>query len=170
MKKKVRVAVLFGGKSAEHDVSLQSAKNIIAAMDTEKYDILPICIDRTGRWMELPESQRIVALGEGESSQKIHHEIETNKNERELVDASVTPRLPEQYQIDVVFPVLHGPMGEDGTMQGLLKIMDVAFVGPDVLSSAVGMDKDVMKRLLRDAGIPIAKFIVLRKNNEKTFE
>ncbi len=125
MKKKLKIGVLFGGRSAEHDVSLQSAKNVINALNKKKYQITPIKIGRDGQF----DFNRI-------------------KN------------------FDVVFPVLHGPFGEDGSMQGFLKLEGVAFVGPSVLGSAVGMDKDVMKKLLRDAGIPIGKFITIR-NNEK---
>ncbi|KKP87121.1 MAG: D-alanine-D-alanine ligase [Parcubacteria group bacterium GW2011_GWC1_35_8] len=124
-KKKLKIGVLFGGKSAEHDVSLLSAKNVINALDKTKYEITPIKIGRDGNF-----------------------------------DFNLVKKF------DVIFPVMHGPFGEDGSMQGLLKLAGVPFVGPSVLGSAVGMDKDVMKRLFRDAGIPIGKFITIR-NNEK---
>lgn len=118
----MRVGIIFGGKSAEHDVSVQSAKNIITAIDAKKYVVVPIKIDRGGkRYVKIPWKS-----------------------------------------FDVAFPVLHGPDGEDGTMQGLLKLANVPFVGPSVLGSAVGMDKDVAKRLLRDAGIPVAPFLTIR--------
>lgn len=164
MPHKTRVAILFGGKSAEHEVSLQSAKNIIEAIDKDKYEVVLIGIDKQGRWylneasnyllnaenpklIALNNSNRNIALVTGESGQQ------------ELV--SVTDHNSFG-PVDVVFPVLHGTYGEDGTVQGLLKLADVPFVGAGVLGSAVGMDKDVMKRLLRDAGIPIPKFIVMR--------
>lgn len=118
---KIRVGVIFGGKSTEHEVSLLSAKNVVAALDREKYEIVRIKINKEGGW-------------------------EWKKEE----------------EIDVVFPVLHGPLGEDGTVQGFLKLIGVPFVGPSVLGSAIGMDKDVQKRLLRDAGVPVAKFITVR--------
>ena len=130
-KQRLRVAVLFGGKSAEHEVSLRSAKNVIAALDPKKYEVTEIMIPKTGVW-----NISIDAIS----------------------------------KFDVVFPVLHGPFGEDGTVQGLLKLANVAFVGPSVLGSAVGMDKDMTKRLLRDAGIPIGKFLAATKTDPVSFK
>ena len=168
MARKIRVGILFGGRSAEHEVSLQSAKNIIDAMDTNKYEVVLIGIDKKGQWHlneesrfllpttqselpELPESGENLALVPG-------------KHDEQLVALSGQQRLGS---LDVIFPVLHGPLGEDGTVQGLLKLANIAFVGAGVLGSAVGMDKDVMKRLLRDAGIPIARFIVASRYSSK---
>ena len=119
--KKMKIGVLFGGKSAEHEVSLQSAHNVIKAINKTKYTITPIKINKDGKF-----------------------NFNNLKN------------------FDVIFPVMHGPFGEDGSMQGLLKLASVPFVGPGVLGSAVGMDKDVTKRLLRDTGIPIGKFVTIR--------
>lgn len=127
MKKKIRVAVLFGGKSAEHEVSIESAKNVIKSLDLNKYDVIPVEIDKYG------------------------------KGDLTLQN------------IDVVFPVLHGPFGEDGSMQGFLKVSEIAFVGSGVLGSAIGMDKDVTKRLLRDAGLPIGKFLVFENKEVPDF-
>lgn len=130
--KKIKVAVIFGGRSAEHDVSVVSAKNVIAALDAQKYIAVPVKIDKAGKdYRSLPHKLR---------------------------------------GIDVAFPVLHGPFGEDGTMQGLLKLIGIPFVGPSVLGSALGMDKDVMKRILRDAGLPVAKFLVVRGSESVRFE
>ncbi|MFA6076684.1 MAG: D-alanine--D-alanine ligase family protein [Candidatus Paceibacterota bacterium] len=120
-KKKLKIGVLFGGKSAEHEVSINSAHNVINALDKTKYQITPIKININGKF-----------------------NLNIVKN------------------FDVIFPVMHGPFGEDGSMQGLLKLAGVPFVGAGVLGSAVGMDKDVMKRLLLQAGIPIGKYITLR--------
>ncbi|OGG52626.1 D-alanine--D-alanine ligase A [Candidatus Kaiserbacteria bacterium RIFCSPHIGHO2_02_FULL_55_25] len=154
MKRKIRVAILFGGKSAEHEVSVKSAKNVADAMDKTKYDVSLIGIDRAGHWLppqksaallgatSVPSSETGIALAPGENG--------------EIMGAD---DLRGQ-RIDVVFPILHGPFGEDGTVQGLLRLANVPFVGAGVLGSAVGMDKHVMKRLLRDAGIPIGKFLV----------
>lgn len=150
MPEKMRVGILFGGKSAEHEISLQSARNVIKAMDREKYDIILLGIDKQGRWRlgdnpdqfpmkEEKESLTLVPGGSGG-------------------DLLRMPSGETVGRIDVIFPVLHGPFGEDGTVQGLLKLADIPFVGSGVLGSAVGMDKDVMKRLLRDAGISIAGF------------
>jgi D-alanine-D-alanine ligase len=127
-KKKLKIGVLFGGKSAEHEVSILSAKNVIKALDKNKYKIIPVKIKKDGKF-----------------------NFETIK------------------KFDVIFPVMHGPFGEDGSIQGLLKLAGVPFVGAGVLGSAVGMDKDVMKKLLRDAGIPIGKFITVKIGEKINF-
>jgi D-alanine-D-alanine ligase len=159
MKDKLRVAILFGGKSAEHEISLISARNIVAAMDKNKYEIIAIGIDKQGRWF-YDQGARLL-LGD---KQKILMPVRNTQLTAILPGAGqstfirVNGRTPGP--VDVVFPVLHGPFGEDGTVQGLLKLANVPFVGAGVLGSAVGMDKDVTKRLLRDAGIPICRFLV----------
>ena len=152
MKKKIRVGVLFGGKSAEHEVSLQSARNIIDAIDKTKYEVVPIGIDKLGRWF-LDDAEHLLpeSTTEGLADADQNALVTLMPEGRgELVGQSTSGA------VDVVFPVLHGPLGEDGTVQGFLRLADVPYVGPNVLGSAVGMDKDVMKRLLRDAGIPTA--------------
>ncbi|WP_371372366.1 D-alanine--D-alanine ligase [Sporomusa aerivorans] len=165
--KKINVGILFGGKSTEHEVSLQSAKNIIDAIDKEKYDVTLIGIDKTGQWHLHDNSQFLLNSNDPKY-------ISLNKADKDvvLVPGKETEKLlcvsnaGASGNVDVVFPVLHGPYGEDGTVQGLLKLANIPFVGAGVLGSAVGMDKDVTKRLLRDAGIPIAKFLVLHKWNQ----
>lgn len=163
MKRKIRVGIIFGGKSTEHEVSLLSAKNVIAELDKEKYEPVLIGIDKEGKWHRSTganyllnnESPKLIAL-----NKRVAQEVGLVTGEkRELMVLESS----EKEALDVVFPVLHGPLGEDGTVQGLLKLMDIPFVGPSVLGSAIGMDKDVQKRLLRDAGIPTAYFIVLRR-------
>lgn len=160
MKEKLRVAILFGGKSAEHEISLISARNIFAAMDRKKYDVIAIGIDKQGRWF-VDEAARLLR-----STEKAAVELHGIEHAAAVLPgATSTPVIRRAAgkafgPVDVVFPVLHGPFGEDGTIQGLLKLVNVPFVGAGVLGSAVGMDKDVMKRLLRDAQIPIAKFVV----------
>ncbi len=168
MKKKVRVGIIFGGKSAEHEVSLQSAKNIIDAIDKDKYEIVPIGIDKTGKWQLNTASQYLL----NDNNPKLIKLNKENSKEVALVPGQSSQQLvtlsndvPEK-PIDVAFPVLHGPFGEDGTVQGLLKLLDVPFVGAGVLGSAVGMDKDVMKRLLKGAGVPIADFICLDTSSD----
>lgn len=162
MKRKVRVAILFGGKSAEHEISLQSAKNIVAAIDKRKYEVVLIGIDKKGNWglrKSLP----------GDAFKGI--QPEKNLKKVVLIPRGRVVSLSDgktAARVDVVFPVLHGPCGEDGTVQGLLKLADVAFVGAGVLGSALGMDKDVMKRLLRDAGIKTAKFLALDRSSMST--
>jgi len=164
MSKKLRVGILFGGRSAEHEVSLQSAKNIIDAIDKNTYEVVLIGIDKNGGW-HLEEGSRFLLRTTESELRELPASGENlalvpGKREEQLVALSGQQTLGS---LDVVFPVLHGPLGEDGTVQGLLKLANIPFVGAGVLGSAVGMDKDVMKRLLRDADIPIARFIVLNK-------
>ena len=167
MKKKLRVAILFGGKSAEHEISLISARNIVEAMDTTKYDVVAIGIDKQGRW-HLDEGARLL---HGVAPPEVDFKDAKNIAAVRPGDTA-TPVVRSSGSglggIDVVFPVLHGPFGEDGTVQGLLKLADIPFVGAGVLGSAVGMDKDVMKRLLRDAKIPIANFVVFERAEQAT--
>jgi D-alanine-D-alanine ligase len=168
MARKIRVGILFGGRSAEHEVSLQSAKNIIDAIDTNKYEVVLIGIDKKGQWHLNEESRLLLPAAESglpevpERGENLA--LVPGKQNDQLVALSGGRRLGS---LDVIFPVLHGPFGEDGTVQGLLKLANIAFVGAGVLGSAVGMDKDVMKRLLREAGIPIARFIVVNRYSLK---
>lgn len=158
--KKITVAILFGGKSAEHEVSLQSAKNVIYAIDKARYDVVPIGIDKSGKWLLHKGSHFLLNQDDPNAIQLNpanceHVALVPQSNGLLLSLSSYAPIC----KVDVVFPLLHGPFGEDGTVQGLLKLAGVPFVGPGVLGSAIGMDKDVTKRLLRDAGIPIGKFL-----------
>ncbi|HEX4697627.1 MAG TPA: D-alanine--D-alanine ligase [Candidatus Udaeobacter sp.] len=173
MARKIRVGVLFGGRSAEHEVSLQSAKNVIDAIDTNKYEVVLIGIDKKGRWhlnekswflLRATESELPMLPETGENLALV-----PGKQDEQLVALSGEQRPGS---LDVIFPILHGPFGEDGTVQGLLKLANIAFVGAGVLGSAIGMDKDVMKRLLRDAGIPIARFLIMNRysSNEIGFD
>lgn len=166
MQKKIRVGILFGGKSAEHEVSLQSAKNVVEAIDKNKYEVVLIGIDKTGRWY-LNDASRFLLNADNPKLIKLNKSSDSvallpgGSGKQELVSiSSSTSRGP----VDVVFPILHGTFGEDGTVQGLLKLATVPFVGAGVLGSAVGMDKDVMKRLLREAGVPTAKFLTFHKS------
>jgi len=160
--KKTRVGIFFGGKSAEHEVALQSAKNVIEAIDPAKYDVTLIAVDKSGQWHHADaagylanedDPKRIALAGSDHQMALVPGEL--NDRLMAVSGGAAPPKL------DVVFPVLHGPYGEDGTMQGLLRLADVAFVGADVLGSAVGMDKDVAKRLWRDAGLPTARHVSL---------
>jgi D-alanine-D-alanine ligase len=171
MAQKVRVGIIFGGKSAEHEVSVRSARNIIAALDKSKYEAVLVGIDREGCWHLGNEGRLMLAVGQPTV------DAISDKNDVLLAPATKsesaavvsTGSAAPLANLDVVFPVLHGPNGEDGTMQGLLKLAGIPFVGPSVLGSAVGMDKDVMKRLLRDAGIPIGKFEVLHAREKSAW-
>jgi D-alanine-D-alanine ligase len=164
MSKKIRVAILFGGRSAEHEVSLQSARNVLDAIDSEKYEPVLIGIDRDGAWFLNKDSisllnsddPRLITLNKSNTSVSLVPSDQPGM----LVDMQSSTSLPS---IDVLFPVLHGPYGEDGSVQGLAKLANVACVGSDILGSSIAMDKDVSKRLLRDAGIPVARHICLRR-------
>jgi len=157
--KKTRLAIICGGKSAEHEVSLCSAKNIVEAADKKKYDIVILSITKAGQWQILPADDFLNYIDNPvKISLKKGVRVLLDKNK--IVDAKSGKQINE---IDIAFPILHGTFGEDGTMQGLLKINDIPFVGADVLGSAVGMDKVVMRKLLRDANYPIAKFLSFKK-------
>ncbi|PID51918.1 MAG: D-alanine--D-alanine ligase A [Candidatus Moraniibacteriota bacterium] len=153
--KRKRIAIIFGGKSAEHEVSIHSAKNVVAALNKEKYEKILIKIEKNGEWKclndayEEDRTKRIVPCDHQGDFSVFDHET--------------------RLHIDVVFPVLHGPYGEDGSIQGLLKIANIAFVGAGVLGSAIGMDKGVMKRLLREKGLLIGDFIVVRYGEKIIF-
>jgi D-alanine-D-alanine ligase len=165
MLERLRLAIVFGGRSAEHEVSLQSARNILEALDRKKYEIVLLGIDRDGRWRLNEQSLSLLnagapvpALAAAETGREVA--LAPRGAASHLVDLSDHRSLGG---IDVVFPVLHGPYGEDGSVQGLCKLANLPCVGAGILGSAVGMDKDVMKRLLRDAGIPIARFLLLSR-------
>lgn len=165
---KIRVAVLFGGRSAEHEVSLQSARNVIDAIDREKYETVLIGLDRKGAWFLNDESMpllnsdnpRLIALNKCQNPVSLIPGDQTGI----LLNLKTPTAIPS---VDVIFPVLHGPYGEDGSIQGLAKLANVPCVGSDILGSAIGMDKDISKRLLRDAGILVARHICVRRNDLK---
>jgi D-alanine-D-alanine ligase len=154
--KKTKVIILFGGRSAEHEISLLSARNVLAALDRERFEPRLIGIDRAGRWHR--ESERTLAAATGDPRALALDGAAPLVGIEEGLASASAPSGGEEL---VVFPVLHGTFGEDGTVQGLLELGDVAYVGAGVLGSAVGMDKDVAKRLLRDAGIPVVEFAVV---------
>ncbi len=151
MKKKLRVGVIFGGRSGEHEVSLLSAASVLKAIDPTRFEIEPIGITKQGRWVVSHDAERLLAgeLAEAAAS-----------NPHTTAPADV---LFER-KLDVVFPVLHGTFGEDGTMQGLFELAGLAYVGSGVLGSATGMDKEIMKRLFIAAGLPITRHIALLRH------
>ncbi|MFA6537637.1 MAG: D-alanine--D-alanine ligase [Patescibacteria group bacterium] len=160
---KKSIMVLFGGVSAEHDVSIISAQNVINFINKKKYKVVPIYIDKKGRWLSFEikfVSNKSFEFGKVEK-EKLNEVFPYSKNGKMFINAK------KEEKIDIVFPVLHGPYGEDGSMQGFLRILNVPFVGSGVLGSAVGMDKDFAKRLLRDAGILVGDFVVIKKDQEK---
>jgi len=181
MAKKLRVGILFGGRSGEHEVSLLSAASILKAIDRKKFDVVPIGITKEGRWLGAADAHglldgdhdaagRNLRAGDPDVTPgaKLLHEgmptlmapqptaVATGEFKRRLSDKSAA--------IDVVFPVLHGTFGEDGTIQGLFELAGIAYVGSGVLGSSAGMDKDVMKRLFAQAGLPITKHVTVLRS------
>ncbi|WP_339230319.1 D-alanine--D-alanine ligase [Oceanobacillus sp. FSL K6-2867] len=154
---KKKLGLLFGGKSAEHEVSLQSAKNVMEAIDPSKYDVVLIGIDKTGKWhlndashfLLNAEDPKLIALNKTNKGIAVI----PGETENQLVN---TEGMEALGQLDVIFPILHGTLGEDGSVQGMLRMANIPFVGSNVLGSAISMDKDIAKRLLRDAGLKVA--------------
>lgn len=165
---KIRVGVIFGGKSTEHEVSLQSAKNIINGLDRNKFDVCLIGINKEGQWHEYDEANFLVHGDDPAhialNTPKRSIAIVPGKQKEQFISLEDAKPLP---QIDVIFPIVHGNLGEDGSLQGLLRMANLPFVGPGVLGSSACMDKDVTKRLLRDAGLNIAPFITVLKSGRE---
>ncbi len=164
---KKNVGIIFGGKSTEHEVSLQSAKNIVDAINKDKFNVTLIGIDKNGIW-HLNESTHFLLNSDNPSLISLHQSGRNiafipGKNEEQIIEFQEKTLS----QLDVIFPIVHGTLGEDGSLQGLLKMVNLPFVGSQVLSSAMCMDKDITKRLLRDAGLNITPFIKLAKKNRK---
>ena len=191
--KKLRVGILFGGRSGEHEVSLLSAASVLSAIDKDKYEVVPIGITKDGRWLTAGDAENLLqgklvleprqlragdpettpaaaVLARGESvvvpPEPVHRQSGLVPFQ---TDAALTRRASDRaINVDVIFPVLHGTFGEDGTIQGLLELADIAYVGAGVLGSAAGMDKDIMKSLFSAAGLPIVKHVtILRSAWEK---
>ena len=172
--KKLRVAVLFGGRSSEHEISLRSALTVMSAMDSDKYEIVPVGIDHDGRWYLENDALKVLAdttpnlaaLSAGDTPVTLL----PHPDNRSLVMApSANSAVPGKTgevasgPIDVWFPILHGTYGEDGTLQGLLEMAGIPYVGAGVLGSAVGMDKDIQKRLLRAARVPVVDYYAIER-------
>ncbi len=164
MKKKLRVGILFGGRSGEHEVSLTSATSVLKALDPDKYEVVLIGITRDGGW-------RWGAPAGEADAQALRDVLDQGKPVTPSVDPSHPGLVPLDSPassagsggnvVDVIFPVLHGTFGEDGTVQGVLELAGIPYVGAGVLGSAAGMDKDVMKRLFRDAGLPVVPWVLV---------
>src|ERR1700691_4695187 len=191
--KKIRVGILFGGRSGEHEVSLLSAASVLNAIDKNKYEVVPIGITKDGRWLTAEHAENllqgkivlesrqlragdpnttpaaaVLALGESVivPPEPVHRQSGLGPFQS---DAALTRRASDRaINVDVIFPVLHGTFGEDGTIQGLLELADIAYVGAGVLGSAAGMDKDVMKSLFIAAGIPIVKHVTILRGAWET--
>ncbi|HUI84918.1 MAG TPA: D-alanine--D-alanine ligase family protein [Candidatus Binatia bacterium] len=189
--KKLRVGVLFGGRSGEHEVSLLSAASVLNVIDRSKYEVVPIGITKEGRWVTATHAERLLH-GKAPDSPEPRH---LRAGDPEATSAAavlgrgesvVVPPMPgenhsalvpfdsnahqhrsalQPIDVDIIFPVLHGTFGEDGTIQGLLELADIAYVGAGVLGSAAAMDKEIMKRLFRDAGLPIVKHVTVLRSH-----
>src|SRR5580700_204633 len=178
-KKKLRVGILFGGRSGEHEVSLLSAASILNAIDKTKYDVVPIGITKQGQWITSSEATRLLA-GDTKPTPILLKTPKVKTQTKSIqLSASADAALQNEtlvqqngplaaQSLDVIFPVLHGTFGEDGTIQGLFELADIAYVGSGVLGSSCAMDKDAMKRLFAQAGLPIVKHVtVLRAEWER---
>src|SRR5215471_11955308 len=186
--KKLRVGILFGGRSGEHEISLLSAASVFQAIDKNKYEVVPIGITKDGHWLTAQDAERLL------TGKSMEHPRQLRAGDPEATPAAAvlatgeavvvppephkagaamtafqTPELTRRasdraINVDIIFPVLHGTFGEDGTIQGLLELADIAYVGAGVLGSAAGMDKDVMKKLFAAAGLPIVKHVTLLRS------
>jgi D-alanine-D-alanine ligase len=188
--KKLRVGILFGGRSGEHEVSLLSAASVFNAIDKSKYEVVPIGITKEGRWVTAADAERLLG-GKAPASSAAHLRAgdpeatpgaavlasgeavivppEPHRQSNSLTpfqtEAGLTRRASDRaINVDIIFPVLHGTFGEDGTIQGLLELADLPYVGAGVLGSAAGMDKDIMKSLFRAAGLPIVKHVTILRS------
>src|SRR6195256_294329 len=189
---KLRVGILFGGRSGEHEVSLLSAASVLKAIDKTKYEVVPIGSTKDGRWLTADHAERLLhgdadaksdrptqlragdpdatpgaaLLAQGEAVIVPPEPVRRDSGMAPFrIEASALPRAADRaINVDVIFPVLHGTFGEDGTIQGLLELADIAYVGAGVLGSSAGMDKDVMKSLFRAAGLPIVKHVTVLRS------
>jgi len=186
MAKKLRVGVLFGGRSGEHEVSLLSAASILKSIDRRKFEVVPIGITKEGRWLAAADANNLLTGDQSAVARRLRAgDPEATPGAKLLQEGIPTLMAPEPASaqapltvdairpaasmLDVVFPVLHGTFGEDGTIQGLFELAGIAYVGSGVLGSSAGMDKDVMKRLFREARLPIVKHVtLLRADWEKS--
>jgi D-alanine-D-alanine ligase len=185
--KKLRVGILFGGRSGEHEISLLSAASVFKAIDTSKYEVVPIGITKDGRWLTASDAEKLLhgKAGEGARPTLRAGDPDTTASAAVLQNGEAVVFPPEPHNssmtpfqtdapvrrasdrainVDIIFPVLHGTFGEDGTIQGLLELADIPYVGAGVLGSAAGMDKDIMKSLFRAAGLAIVKHVTVLRS------
>jgi D-alanine-D-alanine ligase len=180
MAKKLRVGILFGGRSGEHEVSLLSAASVLKSIDREKFEVVPIGITKEGRWLAAGDANILLEGGDSDVTQRLRAGNPEHTPSAKLLQEGIPTLMapepggstalnqnqgPDGKPIDVVFPVLHGTFGEDGTIQGLFELAGIAYVGSGVLGSSAGMDKDVMKRLFAQAKLPIVKHITLLRTD-----
>ncbi len=170
--RKLKIAVLFGGRSGEHEVSLNSARSVLGVLDPRKYEVFQVGITHAGAWLTGPDAR--LALEKGQTGELLPCAVLPDPSKPGLYilrSAGSTQTLEKLTDLDVVFPVLHGTYGEDGTLQGLLEMTDLAYVGAGVTGSSVGMDKSVFKDVMRSIGIPtVESILILRTEIEKDIE
>ncbi|HCI82574.1 MAG TPA: D-alanine--D-alanine ligase [Ktedonobacter sp.] len=166
--KKIRVGLVFGGRSGEHEVSLASARSVMAKLDSEKYEVVPIGITKSGQWLTGEEQTRLLASGvadaeQGTDTTSTAVTLTGDPTVRRLIPLQGSEPLRDNGALDVIFPVLHGTYGEDGTLQGLLEMANVPYVGCGVLGAALGMDKEKMKMVFEAVGLPNVEYVVFRR-------
>lgn len=164
-KRRLQVGILFGGKSGEHEVSFCSASSIIKAINREKYEVIPFGITKSGCWLSPEESWIALETGKIEGNDMIAWKSRPDENQLIILSRENNKTkysFPDK--LDVIFPVLHGPYGEDGTVQGLLELMDIPYVGSGVAASSVAMNKDLMKKIFQQADLPQANWMTIKRN------
>src|SRR3954469_14398836 len=186
--RKLRVGILFGGRSGEHEISLLSAASVLEAIDKEKYEVVPIGITKEGRWVTSSHAENLLRGKKFEDKHLRAGDPAATSAAAVLAsgDSMIVPPVPaadslvpfqsdhspatseNSINVDVIFPVMHGTFAEDGTIQGLLELADIPYVGAGVLGSAAGMDKDIMKQLFIAAGLPIVKHVTVLRHHWET--
>ena len=169
MARKIRVGVIFGGRSGEHEVSLASARSVMSAMDKEKYEIVPIGITKEGRWIASGDPLMALEAGNAGVSQPVALLGDPSRRGlMRLEDTEQAVKATRLAELDVVFPILHGPYGEDGTVQGLLELAGIPYVGAGVIGSALGLDKAVFKDVMLAHGLPITDYLLVKRKEWET--
>ena len=170
-KRRIRVGIVFGGRSGEHEVSLASANSVMANLDSDKYEAVPIAITKEGSWLLGTKPQQLLAAASGAQEDEPQEDESTravtltgDPRLRRLIPVEQGEELGSAGALDVIFPVLHGTYGEDGALQGLLEMANVPYVGCGVLGSALGMDKEKMKMIFQRVGLPVGDFLVYRRS------
>ena len=161
--KRLRVGILFGGKSGEHEVSFCSASSVIKAINKEKYEAIPIAITKQGYWLSPEESHKALLTGKVEGEDTICWKSKTDKHQFIISKEGNEKKFSFLEKLDVIFPALHGPYGEDGTIQGLLELLGIPYVGSGVAASSISMDKDLMKKIFQQAGLPHTKWMMFKR-------
>src|SRR5450759_2409694 len=171
-KRKIRVGIIYGGRSGEHEVSLASATSVMANLDSDKYEAIPIAITKEGSWLLGAKPQQLLAAERGANADSPDAEVEPSRavtltgdpRLRRLIPIKQGEDLGNAGVLDVIFPVLHGTYGEDGALQGLLEMANMPYVGCGVLGSALGMDKEKMKMIFQRVGLPVGDYLVYRRS------